>query len=338
MSFCSGTTPEGTGEIIEGANMKAVVFDGTLHLCDLERPKRLPGEVLIRVATAGICNTDHEIMREYVPGFSGILGHEFFGYVEESDDDSLEGRRVTAEINISCGECEFCRKGLGRHCAARTVMGIVGRGGAMAEYVAVPRQNVVEIPDTISDQAAILIEPLAAAVEILEQIDIGKGISVLLLGDGKLAQLIALVLGKTSCTLTAVGKHDHKLGLMKKNADAVTIPLGAFRPSAFDVVIEASGSPSAFDLGLSCVKPRGIFVLKSTYAGGFNFNPASVVVNEITIIGSRCGRFADAIGFLERYRPDLGDLISAEFPIEKALEAFEYSRRPETLKVVLKIA
>jgi threonine dehydrogenase-like Zn-dependent dehydrogenase len=318
--------------------MKAVVFDDRLKVVEREKPRRLPGEVLIRVERAGICNTDHEIIRGYVPGFSGILGHEFFGYVEEADDFSLAGKRVTAEINISCGECEFCRKGLGRHCANRAVLGIIGKGGAMAEYVAVPRRNVIEIPESITGMDAILIEPLAAVLEILEQTDIGKGDTVLLLGDGKLAQLIALVLGKTSCSLTAVGKHDYKLALIEKNTGARTISLDAFKPSAFDIVIEASGNPSAFTLGLSCVKPRGIFVLKSTYAGGFNFNPSPVVVNEITIIGSRCGRFVEAIRFLERYKPDLGDLISAEFPIDEALEAFEYSRRPDSLKVVLRIA
>lgn len=318
--------------------MKAVVFDGTLRLCERERPERLPGEVLIRVERAGICNTDHEIIRGYVPGFKGILGHEFYGVVEESDDNSLHGRRVTAEINICCGKCEFCKKGLGRHCQERTVLGIIGRDGALAEYVTVPRRNVIEIPESIPESSAVLIEPLAASLEILEQIEIREDNSVLLLGDGKLAQLIAIVLGRKSCNLTAVGKHGHKLAFIKKNAGATTIPLELFNPSAFDIVVEASGSPSAFDLGLSCVKPRGIFVLKSTYAGGFSFNPAPVVVNEITIVGSRCGRFEEAIKFLEQYRPDLSDLITAEFPIEEALDAFEYSRRRDSLKVVLKIA
>ncbi|MBZ0156887.1 MAG: alcohol dehydrogenase catalytic domain-containing protein [Alphaproteobacteria bacterium] len=316
--------------------MKAVCFDGSLTVCEREKPRRKRGEMLIRVAVAGICNTDHEITRGYIPGFSGILGHEFFGYVEEADDAALAGRRVTAEINNACRSCEFCNRGLGRHCGSRSVLGIVGRDGAMAEYVAVPQENVLEIPPAIPDSRALFIEPLAAAMEILEQVEIGKEHSVLLLGDGKLALLIALVMNTTGCDLTVVGKHACKLALLEERGIR-TVLLGSFQKGCYDRVIEASGSPSAFDLGLSCIKPRGTFVLKSTYSGGFFFNPSSLVVNEITLVGSRCGRFEDAVQFLEQHAPPLEKMISREYPLEEAIAAFAYSERPDSLKVVLRI-
>lgn len=316
--------------------MKAVSFDGALKLSEVERPERADNEVLIRVSHAGICDTDHEITRGYVPGFNGILGHEFLGHVEEADDRSLIGRRVTAEINISCGKCEFCKKGLGRHCSSRNVLGIINRNGAMAEYVAVPQKNVFEIPSSIPDTDAIFTEPLAAALEILDQVVIGKEHSVLLIGDGKLALLIARVMSATGCSLTVVGKHPEKLGLLE-GPNIKTVLAGAFKQSPYDIVIEASGNPSAFALGLECVKPRGVFVLKSTYAGGFEFNPSSVVVNEMTLMGSRCGRFEAAIEFLQKYKPGLETMISREFPIEDALEAFAYSANPDSLKVVLRM-
>ena len=317
--------------------MKAVCFDGSLKLCDVDKPKPADSEVLIRVSLAGICNTDHEITRGYIPGFNGIPGHEFLGYVEEADDSSLIGRRVTAEINISCGKCELCRKGLGRHCSSRSVLGIINRNGAMAEYVVVPQENVFEIPSSIPDTDAIFIEPLAAALEILEQVSIGKEQTVLLLGDGKLALLIARVISTTGCSLTMVGKHPEKLELLD-GLGIETILSGDFKPSSYDIVIEASGNPSAFALGLECVKPRGAFVLKSTYAGSMSFNPSAIVVNEITLTGSRCGRFEAAIKFLEEQRPGVGKMISREFPMESALEAFAYSAQPGSLKVVLRNA
>ena len=316
--------------------MKAVFFDGALKLSDVERPERAGHEVLIRVSHAGICNTDHEIIRGYVPGFNGILGHEFLGHVEEADDRSLIGRRVTAEINISCGKCEFCKKGLGRHCINRSVLGIINKNGATAEYVAVPSENVFEIPPSIPDEDAIFIEPLAAALEILDQVVIGKEHSVLLIGDGKLALLIARVMSTTGCSLTVVGKHPEKLGLLE-GPGIKTALAGTFKQSPYDIVIEASGNPSAFALGLGCVKPRGTFVLKSTYAGGLEFNPSSIVVNEMTLMGSRCGRFEAAIEFLQKYQPGLETMISREFPIEDALEAFAYSARSDSLKVVLRM-
>jgi threonine dehydrogenase-like Zn-dependent dehydrogenase len=242
--------------------MKAVVFDGELRVADVSAPRCGAGEVLVRVTKAGICNTDLEIMRGYVPGFKGILGHEFVGVVEEADEEGLAGRRVTAEINFACGKCVCCVSGLQRHCPNRTVLGIQNRNGALAEYVAVPRENVVPVPDDIPDNRAVFIEPLAAALEILEQVPVTASNSALLLGDGKLGQLVARVLASTGCRLTVVGKHAHKLALLA-DTGASAVMLGGFRAAKHDIVVEATGSPSAFGLAMSSVKPRGTVVLKS---------------------------------------------------------------------------
>ena len=317
--------------------MKALFCkNGMLSLDECEKPVRRTGEVLIRVSRSGICSTDLEIVKGYIPGFSGILGHEFFGYVKESDDASLIGRRATAEINCACNRCDYCRQGMQRHCPHRTVLGIADRNGAFAEYIAVPQENVVVLPDEIPETSAVLIEPLAAALEILEQLPVSPDQSVLLVGDGRLAQLISCVFLANGIPLSVAGKHAAKLGLLAERG-ARTFLLDNFTPSPFDIVIEASGKPSGFELALACVKPRGTIVCKSTYAGGFQFNPSPVVVNEITLLGSRCGRFSEAIRFLRKYRTDLSSMISARYPFSQALEAFEKAKGKETLKVVLEM-
>jgi threonine dehydrogenase-like Zn-dependent dehydrogenase len=317
--------------------MKALLWEnGKLSLRECDKPVRRAEEVLIRVSRAGICSTDIEIVKGYVPGFSGILGHEFLGYTEEAGDASLIGKRVTAEINCACGRCEYCRKGLRRHCPDRTVIGISGRDGAFADYIAVPQENVVAVPDEIPESSAVLIEPLAAALEILEQVRIGPDRSVLLIGDGRLAQLIGRVFLAHRLRLSVVGKHAAKLGLLKERG-AVTSSLETFTPSPFDIVIEASGSPTGFGLALACVKPRGVIVLKSTYAGAFPLNLSPAVVNEVTLIGSRCGRFSEALRFLRKFRPDLSPLITARYPFDKAREAFARAKGKKALKTVLEM-
>jgi len=317
--------------------MKALIFDGALHLADVPLPERKRGDVLIKISQAGICNTDIEITRGYVPGFSGILGHEFIGHVAEADAPALVGKRVTAEINCACGNCEFCRRGLGRHCPQRTVIGIVNRAGSMAEYIAVPRENIIEVPASIRDTEALFIEPLAAALEIVEQVRISPEHSVLLLGDGKLAQLIGRALKPAGCSITAIGKHPKKLSLLR-DCGIAAIAADALAPQpVYDIVIEAAGNPAAFHRALQCVKPRGSIVLKSTYAENSAFNPSQIVVNEITLIGSRCGRLEAAIAFLREYAPDLSPLISATFPLDKALEAFDAALQRENLKIVLEM-
>jgi threonine dehydrogenase-like Zn-dependent dehydrogenase len=315
--------------------MKALVFDGTLRLAGVPVPSRSADEVLVRVTKAGICNTDHEIVAGYMPGFKGVLGHEFLGVVEKADDKKLAGKRVTAEINCGCGTCDYCKSGMERHCPNRTVIGIKDRDGAFAGYICVPARNIVTIPDSIPDTNAIFIEPLAAAFEITQQVSL-KDKKILLIGDGKLGLLIAHVLWGNACDFLVIGRHEENLGplvLMGMRAELER----NFRKTQFDVVIEASGNPDAFSLAVQCTKPRGTLVLKSTFARNLTFNPSPIVVNEITVVGSRCGRFTDALRFLETYKPDFSWMISKVFEIKDGMEAFEYSKKSGVLKVVIKM-
>jgi 2-desacetyl-2-hydroxyethyl bacteriochlorophyllide A dehydrogenase len=290
--------------------------------------------VLIRVLSAGICNTDLEIRKGYVPGFDGIPGHEFAGVVEESDDSSLRGARVTAEINAACGTCEYCRKGLGRHCPNRTVLGIINRAGAMAEYVCVPADTVVRVPDSLSDTQAVFIEPLAAACEILVQIAVNPGHEVLVIGDGKLGLLVSFVLQTTGCSLLLRGHHEEKLSIAADHGIATTTDVSYNR--RFDIVVEATGNPAAFADALALVKPRGTLVLKSTYASQVTCNLSKAVVDEITIVGSRCGRFSDALALLANHQLPLERLVTASYPLHEAVKAFAHAEKREALKVVLK--
>jgi 2-desacetyl-2-hydroxyethyl bacteriochlorophyllide A dehydrogenase len=314
--------------------MKAVVFDGKLRVDDVPWPCRAKGDVLVRVSTAGICNTDHEILKGYMPGFSGIPGHEFVGVVEEAGEPELVGRRVTAEINCGCGTCELCRAGMQRHCPDRTVLGIAGRDGAFAEFVCVPAENIVRVPAGINDTHAVFIEPLAAALEVLEQTSIGPEHTVLVIGDGKLGQLLALVMRSTGCRLRVAGRHAEKLALLS-DAGIETLRTDRLGEQSYDVVIEASGSPEALQDAVSRVRPRGRLVLKSTYAGGVTVDLAPVVVNELTVIGSRCGRFDAAVAFMQSCPLQLERLVTATYPLDRALEAFERSARPDSLKILL---
>jgi threonine dehydrogenase-like Zn-dependent dehydrogenase len=319
--------------------LKAIHFhDNTLFLATVPLPKHHNSDALLRICSAGICNTDIEITRGYIPGFNGIPGHEFFGCVESVPDPSLNhliGTRVTSEINCGCGTCSYCKQGLERHCPDRNVIGIINHDGAFAEYISVPRSSLVSIPDTISDNNALFIEPLAAACEIQEQIRILPEHTLLLLGDGKLAHLIALTLLPTGCTLQVAGKHEWKTSLLKSAGIDASTDHTTFSDHSYDIVIEATGSAAGFEEAVAKVRPRGTIVLKSTYASGFSFNPAPIVVNEISLIGSRCGRFSAAIDFLEKERPDLTYLISKRFPLSEGVAAFAAAQQPDVMKVVI---
>jgi alcohol dehydrogenase len=318
--------------------MKALYFDTTLSLREVECPAPAHNEALVRVIAAGICNTDIEITRGYIPGFAGIPGHEFFGYVESVSDPAFKhllGRRATAEINCGCNRCTFCRAGLQRHCPDRTVVGISSRNGAFAEYVGVPLDVLVPVPDSMSDENALFIEPLAAALEIFEQIAVPPDGEVLVIGDGKLAHLIALAFKAGGFRMKLFGKHPWKVKLLRDRGVDATVEHGEIAGKAYDIVVEASGSPAAFHEGLSLLKPRGTFVLKSTYASSFPFNPAAVVVNELTLVGSRCGRFAAAIEFLEREKIDLSYLISKRFPLIEGVAAFSAAQQSDVMKVIV---
>jgi threonine dehydrogenase-like Zn-dependent dehydrogenase len=317
--------------------MKALRFEnGELQMAEVAAPNRA-GEALVRVTAAGICNTDLEIIRGYA-NFSGTLGHEFVGVVEASPDQSQVGRRVVGEINVGCGNCELCRSGDARHCLKRSVPGIHNRDGAFAELLSLPPQNLRFVPDAISDRQAVFTEPLAAACEILDQIEICPEHRVAVIGDGKLGQLIARVLATTGCNLILIGKHLDKLELAA-SAGIKTVELHNLKidpASRFDFVVEASGSGSGLQLALDQVKPRGTIILKSTFHGPIQLDAWRIVVNEICVLGSRCGRFEKALKLLEEGRVKVEDLIAGEFRLSDGIAAIAAAQTKGTLKILLK--
>ena len=299
---------------------------------DLPRPDPPDGEALIRVVRAGICNTDIELTRGYYP-FRGVLGHEFVGVVDRGPRD-LVGRRVVGEINAVCGSCRACRSGRRTHCERRSVLGIVARHGAFAEYLTLPIENLHLIPEAIATDAAVFVEPLAAALEIGEQVPITSDQRVLVVGDGKLGQLVAQTLALTGCQLRVVGHHDSKRALLAARRIA-SVPEEAVEPQSYDVAVECSGSPTGFATARRAVRARGTLVLKSTYAGALTLDASAVVVDEITLVGSRCGPFPKALALLAGARVEVSPLVQARYPLDQALAAFEHAQRPGTLKVLL---
>ncbi len=301
---------------------------------DVPTPQPGPEEALVRVRLAGICGTDLEMVRGYYP-FTGVLGHEFVGQVVEARDATWVGRRVVGEINVVCGTCDMCRRGLGRHCRNRTVLGILGRNGAFAEFLTLPLANLHPVPDPIPDEVAVFTEPLAAALEILEQVHLHPTHRVLVVGAGRLGQLIVRVLVLTGAHVDVVVRRERPRRLL---AD---LGVGFLHPDEvptgiYDVVVEATGNPQGFALARKALRPRGIFVLKSTYAGHLQADFSRVVVDEQTLVGSRCGPFDAALRLWERRLVDPRDLIEAVYPLEQGLEAFDQAAQPGTLKVLLK--
>ena len=315
--------------------MRALVFDGKLALRDIDKPIPKSGEALIRVTLAGICGTDIEILKGY-SAFRGVIGHEFVGRVVESADPAWIGERVVGEINISCGECSWCFRGLGRHCPHRTVMGIVNRPGCFAEYVALPLRNLHRVPAAIPDEAAVFVEPLAAAAEILEQMRLEPGTSVVVLGDGRLGLLVAQVLKNAGAQVILVGKHDWKLDLARPwGVRVMTDGKSELQAASVPVVVEATGSPRGLEEAFRLVEPRGTVVMKSTFHDPARFDATKLVVDEITLLGSRCGNFSTALDLLQRGQIRVQPLLSKVFPLEESLEAFEYLERTACLKVCL---
>jgi len=316
--------------------VKALVFDGTLGVRrDHLTPVPPAGEALVRVRLAGICNTDLEIVRGYM-AFRGILGHEFVGEVADGADSALIGRRVVGEINAYCGECDTCRAGRPTHCPHRTVLGILRRDGAFAEYLTLPTRNLHLVPDGIPDDVAIFVEPLAAAFEILAQVHVRPTDRVIVVGDGKLAQLVARVLRLTGCTLTVVGKHPEKLALLSP-LGITTHELGDPIEGQADIVVECTGHPEGFAVARALLRPRGTFVAKSTYHSDLTLNWSRLVVDEITVVGSRCGPFDAALRTLANGLVDVKPLVHAVYPLDEGPVAFAHAARPETLKVVLRM-
>lgn len=295
--------------------------NGRIAVREIAKPEQMPGYALIRTLAAGICNTDLELQRGYY-GFSGTPGHEFVGEVVQADDSQLVGKRVAGEINLACGSCVYCQRNLGRHCPNRKVLGIVGQSGAFQEFFTLPERNLHIIPDSISTDSAVFIEPLAAACEILDQVHIPAGERVAVLGDGKLGLLIAQTLHAYGAKVLQFGRHQNKL-LIAERAGVDTISVNGVLPEAeFDYVIEATGSPEGLRHAVRMVKPRGTVIMKSTVHGEVAIDTAPVIVNEVTLIGSRCGRFEPAMELLRLNTIVVENLISDRFPLASAPEAF----------------
>jgi alcohol dehydrogenase len=305
--------------------MRALVFDGQLSFRDnYAPPTPPPGEVLVQVQRAGICNTDIEITKGYM-NYRGVLGHEFVGVM-------ADGSRVVGEINAYDGTCAPCRRGDVTHCSQRSVLGILGRDGAMADYLTLPGRNLHRVPDAVTDAQAVFVEPLAAALEITDRVHIRPSQRIAIVGDGKLGLLVAQVLHLTGCDLSVVGRHARKLAILQRRGiPTLAKPAESF--GSFDVVVDCSGQAGGFDLARQLLRPRGTLVLKSTFHGAQEMAMAPLVIDEITVVGSRCGPFQPALRLLEQRLIDVDTLLDAEYPIEQGVEAFARAMTPGTLKV-----
>ena len=321
--------------------MKAIVFDKELKL-DKNYPKPVPqkGEALIKVTLAGICNTDFEITKGYM-GYVGVLGHEFVGIVEDVNDTdkTLVGKRVVAEISWGCDDpnCEWCAKKNYRHCPNRHTIGIWKKDGCMAEYITVPTNILFEVPDNVTDEQAVFVEPLAAACEITEQLHIEPTAKVVVLGDGKLGLTTALTLNALNLDVLLVGKHQNKLDIAKAQGVETKLLQDFIIEKKYDVVVEATGSASGFETSMALTKPRGVLVLKSTVASGKELNLAPIVIDEITVLGSRCGQFTPALRLLKNKRIDFTPFITGTYSIDDAIEAFEANKSKESLKILIRM-
>jgi threonine dehydrogenase-like Zn-dependent dehydrogenase len=308
-----------------------------LRVREIEKPAR-GDEALVRVHLSGICNTDLEIAQGYA-GFTGTIGHEFVGVVEESPDDTMLGQRVVGEINAGCGECQLCKGGDSRHCATRTVLGIHGRDGAHAEFLRLPVRNLIAVPDLIEDEHAVFTEPLAAACGILERVELNKNTQVAVIGDGKLGLLCAQVIALSGAPVLLIGKHTDKLRIAERRGiETAMLREGAKRKREFDVVVEASGSASGFATALDILRPRGTLVMKSTFAAAdpTTIDQVRLVVDEISIVGSRCGRFKPALDLLKKGAIEIDSLISEEYSLDKGVHAMERAGKKGVMKVLLR--
>jgi threonine dehydrogenase-like Zn-dependent dehydrogenase len=311
--------------------------NGSVTTRDVPVPARPPGFALIRLLAAGICNTDLELQRGYY-GFAGIPGHEFVGEVVEADSRNLIGRRVTGEINLACAACDWCRKGLGRHCPNRTVLGIVKHPGAFAEFLTLPERNLHPVPAGVTIERAVFTEPLAAACEILDQVAIPPGDTVAVLGDGKLGLLVALVLNAHGYRVRQFGRHASKLAIARRAGVETAIANPPLPAAAYDWVVDATGSPEGLRTAAAMARPRGTVILKSTVHGEVPVDSAPIIVNEITLVGSRCGRFEAALPLLEHRLIRVEEMIAGSFPLHDAPKAFEHAARRGTLKILVTAA
>ncbi|MEE9293985.1 MAG: alcohol dehydrogenase catalytic domain-containing protein [Phycisphaerae bacterium] len=316
--------------------MRAITFSDSLKYTDnYPEPKCADGECMVRVHMAGICATDLHITRGHMD-FCGVLGHEMVGTVVAGSSE-WKNRRVACEINCVCRRCDMCKAGLSAHCRDRTVLGISGRDGCFADLVAVPEHNLHAVPDTISDEEAVFIEPLAAAYQVIKQVSIEPRMQVAVVGSGRLGLLIAQVLASTGCRLEVVGRNPKTLLFCEKKRIQSTSVDDLVPRNDRDVVVECTGSPAGLEIALAMVRPRGTIVLKSTHAEPERLNLSQAVVNEVNIIGSRCGPFPDAINALARREVEVSSMVARAYRIERGAEAFEASLDPQNIKVLLKI-
>lgn len=311
--------------------MRAVVLDEHgLQVVERPTPEPAPGEVLVRVLKAGLCETDLQLVKGYM-GFRGILGHEFVGVPETGP---LRGQRVVCEINCACHRCDYCDRGLQTHCPNRTVVGILQRDGAFAEFISVPERNLHPVPDRISDNQAVFTEPLAAAFQIPAQVPLSHHQRVIVLGDGRLGNLCAQVIAQSGCRLTVIGKHSRKLSLLAALGIETSLASDFAGSREADIVVDCTGSPTGMETAIRLLKPRGILVLKTTVAGTQTLSLAPIVIDEFTVIGSRCGPFEPALAALRDRRIYVDSLIEATYPLSDAVQAFQQASTQPTLKLL----
>lgn len=316
--------------------MRAIVVEaGQAAVQELPQPSPASGEVLIKVHLAGICSTDLEILRGYA-SYSGILGHEFVGTVV-GGSSRLADKRVVGEINCVCGRCDMCSSGLSRHCRRRTVVGINGRPGVFAEFVALPEQNCLEVPDSVSDEAAVFTEPLAAAYQVVQQVKIEPKMNVAVLGTGRLGLLVAQVLSQIGCRLIAVGRNPKTLGLLDRKGIRTAKVEDLQRKQDHDVVVDCTGSPDGLQMAMDLVRPRGTVVMKTTCVAAWKVDLTRLVVNEITVLGSRCGPFGEALSSLARKQIDVVGLVTRQMPLADGVAALALAGEPDQIKVLLKV-
>jgi 2-desacetyl-2-hydroxyethyl bacteriochlorophyllide A dehydrogenase len=318
-------------DIMEGIWLENNILS---HRPDLAIPQIGAGEALVRVRLAGICGTDLELVNGYYP-FTGIPGHEFVGQIVRAPTQPRrEGQRVVGEINIACGSCRMCAAGRSKHCESRRVLGIKDWNGAFAEYLSLPLANLIPVPDSVNDEAAVFTEPLAAALKIQEQVRIRPTDRVLVLGAGRLGQLIARTLALTACELSVVARHANQRRLLSAGG-IFCMPERDVPAAYYDIVVEATGSPEGFHQARKAVRPQGTIVLKSTYRGELPVNVSAMVVDEITLVGSRCGAFAPALQMLQNQLLNPQPLIDARYALQDGLDAFKRAAQPGALKVLI---
>lgn len=315
--------------------MRALVFDGELRLAEVPTPRPGPGEALIRILTAGICNTDLELMRGYM-NFRGTPGHEFVGLVEQCSNEHLRGKRVVGEINCACRQCTYCKLEMPGHCTERSVLGILNRPGAFAEYITLPEENLHLVPGSIRDDVAVFAEPTAAAFRIAEQMPVTKEDRVIVLGDGKLGQLIAQVLALRTRNLVCVGRHRWKLDLLSRLGIATAEADEPVEPGA-DIVVEATGSPDGLRRAFELVRPEGTVVLKSTVAGHSTMDMSVPVINEVRVLGSRCGPFRPALEALALGTVEVRPLITESYELREGPYALQRAAARGVMKVLIHV-